>query len=319
MGKNKNATESQGIAFLFLLIPTIMLIIGYYIYPYDSDPDRLATKLLQIPIFLSLILLGIGFLIKKEGIGNKIKILGWMVFAFFWSTQPVSLYISEGGDVVNAAICIIGVYVLSYLAYHEWLSLKRNENIGCLNWIAGASCIAGLVYYVIERTALQGWMIEVTAHQSAWVLNAITGDGIAEGNGIFFNGHYVVTIIFACTAIQAMAIFIGMIGVIPKVDIKRRICGLLVTLIPIYILNHFRNALVVFLVGNKITDFNIAHNYLSKTGSLLTLIILLFIVIKIIPEIFDEIICLTDLYKRNGPLEKFAKKIIGRKKKNEPS
>ena len=314
MGKYKNASERREIAFLFLLIPTIMLIIGYFIYPYDPDPDRLSLKLLQIPIFLSLILLGIGFLIKKDGIGNKIKILGWMVFAFYWSTQPATLYISEGGDVFNATVCIFGVYVLSYLAYHEWLSLKRNENIGCLNWIAGASCIAGLVYYVIERTALHDWMIEVTANQSAWVLNAITGDGVAVGNSIFFNGHYVVTIIFACTAIQAMAIFIGMIGVIPKANIQRRFYGLLVTLIPIYILNHFRNAMVVFLVGNKITNFNIAHNYISKTGALITLIILLFIVIKIIPEIFDEIICLTDLYKRNGPLEKLAKKIIGRKK-----
>jgi archaeosortase A (PGF-CTERM-specific) len=319
MGKDINTSESQGVAFLFLLVPTIMLIIGYFIYPYDPDPDRLASKLLQIPIFLSLILLGIGFLIKKGRIGNKIKILGWMVFAFFWSTQPASLYISEGGDAVNAAICIIGVYILSYLAYHEWLSLKRNENIGCLNWIAGASCIAGLVYYVIERTVLQDWMIEVTANQSAWVLNLITGDGVAVGDFIFFNGQYVVTIIFACTAIQAMAIFIGMIGVIPKIDVKRRIFGLIITLIPIYILNHFRNAMVVFLVGNNITDFNMAHNYLSKTGSLLTLVVLLFIISKIIPEILDEIISLTDLYKRNGPLEKFTKKFIGRKKQNEPS
>lgn len=319
MGKNKNASESKGFAFLFLLIPTIMLIIGYFIYPYDPDPERFALKLLQIPIFLSLILLGIGFLIKRKGVGNKIKIVGWMVFAFYWSTQPATLYLSEGGDVFNAAVCIIGVYVLSYIAYHEWLSIKRNENIGCLNWIAGASCIAGIVYYVIERTALHDWMIELTADQSAWVLDAIIGNAVAEGEGILFNGEYVVTIIFACTAIQAMAIFIGMIGVIPKVDIKRRVYGLLVTLIPIYILNLFRNAMVVFLVGNNITDFNIAHNFLSKTGALITLIILLFIVIKIIPEILDEIICLTDLYKRNGPLEKFAKKIMGRKRQNEPS
>ena len=67
MGKDKKASESLGIAFLFLLIPTIMLIIGYFIYPYDPDPDRFASKLLQIPIFLSLILLGIGFLIKRMG------------------------------------------------------------------------------------------------------------------------------------------------------------------------------------------------------------------------------------------------------------
>jgi len=57
-----------------------------------------------------------------------------------------------------------------------------------------------------------------------------------------------------------------------------------------------------------------AHNVIAKTGSLIAMIILLFIVIKIIPEIFNEIICLTDLYKRNGPLEKSIKKIFGRKK-----
>ncbi len=57
-----------------------------------------------------------------------------------------------------------------------------------------------------------------------------------------------------------------------------------------------------------------AHNVIAKTGSLIAMIILLFIVIKIIPEIFNEIICLTDLYKRNGPLEKGIKNIFMRKK-----
>ena len=68
-------------------------------------------------------------------------------------------------------------------------------------------------------------------------------------------------------------------------------------------------------MGEKITSFYIAHNIIGKGGSLLALIILLFIVIKIVPELFDEIICLTDLPKRNGPLEKYFKKLIGEKKK----
>jgi archaeosortase A (PGF-CTERM-specific) len=312
MGINSEKTENKKIAFLFLLIPTIMLIAGYYIYPYP--PSDIAAKLIQIPIFLGLILLGIGFLTKKDKVSNKIKIMGWIVFAFFWSTQPAVLYLSEDGDIFNAAVCVIGVYVLFYLAYNEWLSLKRNEKIGCLNWIAGATCIAGIIYYVIERTAIAPWMIEETSKQSAWVLNAIIGNVEAQGVNIYLNGAYVVTIIFACTAIQAMVIFIGMIGALQKVDTKRRVYGFLVTLVPIYILNLLRNAMVVFLVGNNITDFNIAHNVISKSGALITLIILLLIIIKIIPEIFDEIICLTDLYKRNGPIEGFIKKFIRRKK-----
>ena len=304
--------KESNIAFLFLIIPTILLIFGYFIYPYMLT-DR-ASQIIQIPIFLGLILLGIGFLIKKGQISNKIKIMGWMIFAFFWSTQPMLLYIGEGGDIFNAVVCIIGVYVLSYFAYHEWLSLKRKENIECLNWIAGASFISGIIYYIIERTSLAPWMIKLTAQQSAWVLDLIVGNAEARGVNIYFNGSYVVTIIFACTAIQAMVIFIGMIGAIPKIDLKRRVFGLLVTLVPIYILNLFRNAMVVFLVGNNITDFNLAHNIISKTGALITLIVLLLIVIKIIPEIFNEIFCLTDLHKRNGPLEKSIKKIFRRKK-----
>jgi archaeosortase A (PGF-CTERM-specific) len=311
MSKKSVKNENMIIAFLFLLIPTLMLIAGYYIYPYP--PNEISETLIQIPIFLGLILLGIGFFIKKEVVSNLIKIVGWMIFAFFWSTQPTILYFSEGGDVFNAAVCIIGVYVLSYLAYHEWLSINRKETLSCLNWIAGASFVAGIIYYGIERTALAPWMIGETAKQSAWVGNTIIGNTEVIGTDIYLNGVYVVTIIFACTAIQAMVIFIGMIGVLPKVDVKRKIYGLLVTLIPIYVLNLFRNALVVFLVGNNITDFNLAHNIISKAGALLTLIILLFIVIKIIPEVFDEIIGLTDLYKRNGPLER-AGKIIWRKK-----
>lgn len=310
MGGVVNNSERKRTAFLFILIPTIMLIVGYFIYPYESSyKEGIASTLIQIPIFLGLILLGIGFLVKKIGASNKIKISGWMVFAFFWSTQPKILYFSESGDIFNAAVCIIGVYVLTYFAYHEWLSLKRDEKIDCLNWIAGATCIAGLIYFIIERTALADLLIEEVAKESTWVLDTIIGNASVEGHDIFLDGNYVVTIIFACTAIQAMVIFIGMICALPKIAIKRKLIGLLVTLVPISILNSFRNAMVAFLVGRDITDFNMAHNVISKTGALIILIILLLIIVKIIPEIFNEIMCLTDLYKRNGPLEQSIKKI----------
>ena len=308
---NKNTSNRDRIAFLFLIIPTITLILGYFIYPYP--PSDTAENLIMIPMFLAPILLGIGYFIKKEEISNKIKIIGWMIFVIYWSTQPAKLYISEGGDVFNAAVCIIGVYILSYLAYQEWLSLRRVEKIGCLNWIAGASAIAGIIYFGVERTVLAPWLVEETARESTFVINLLIGHAEVEGTNIFLDGKYAVTIIFACTAIQAMVIFIGMIGALPKVDVKRKIYGFLITLVPIYFLNLLRNAMVVFLVGREITDFNIAHNLLSKTGALVTLIVLLVIVIKIIPEIFDEIICLTELYKRNGPLEQSFKRIWRKK------
>ncbi|PNX51145.1 MAG: archaeosortase A [Thermoplasmata archaeon M8B2D] len=312
MEKNNQKKESIIIASLFILIPTIFLVTWYYFFPYELSSS--ISFFLQIPMFLGLIFLLVGFFIKKNPLGNILKILGWIIFAFYWAAQPSTLYFGEEGDIFNAAVCVIGVYVLFYIAYHEWLSIERNKNVSCLNWIAGASGIAGLIYFVIERTFIADLLIKEVAWESASVLNLIVGNSSANGDVIFLDGSYVVTIIFACTAIQSMVIFIGMIGALPKIDIKRKIIGLLITVIPIYVLNLFRNALVTFLVGRNITDFNMAHNVISKAGSLAALIILLVIVVKIIPEVLNEILCLVDLHKRNGPIEKSIKSVFGRKK-----
>ncbi len=281
---------------LFIIIPTIFLIVGYFVYPYPNILP-IADVLIQIPMFLGPIILAIGFMIKND-LGKKVKITGWTIFAFYWSTQPAVLYISEGGDLFNSGVCVIGVYILMYFAYNEWLSLLRKENISCLNWIAGASAISGLIYFGIERTVLAKWLIDVVALQSTIVLNTFIGNAEVQGPHIFLDGNYVVNIIFACTAVQAMVIFVGMIGALKNVDVKRRIIGIAITIIPVYILNLLRNALVVFLIGKEITDFNMAHNIIAKSGALITLIVLLFVLTKLIPEIVDELICLTNLPKR---------------------
>jgi exosortase/archaeosortase len=56
-----------------------------------------------------------------------------------------------------------------------------------------------------------------------------------------------------------------------------------------------------------------AHNVIGKTGSLLALIVLLFITFKILPEMYDEIIGILDLPKRKGPVELFIRRLLGRK------
>lgn len=298
---------------IFFLLPTMMLIAGYYIFPYP--PSKLAEDLIYLPLFIGLILLGIGFLWREKKFGSEIKIFGWIIFAFFWATSPSYLYYSEGGDVFNAVVCIIGVYVLVYMAYHEWLSIKRDEYISCLNWIAGGSFIAGIIYFVIDSNIfpeLKFFLIDtVSAHTTA-LLNILGVSAYRVGSHISYGG-IPIRIIFACTAIQASVLFIGMIGALNKINLKRRIIAIAITVIPIYLLNLLRNASVVFLVGGKITSFNIAHNVLSKAGSLITLIVLLFIVFKIIPELYDEITCLFDLAKRKGPVEKFFSNFWGKK------
>jgi len=295
---DKQGLSGNYSSILFFIFPTILILAGYIFAPdIISDKSNLYT-LLAIPLFLGLILLFVGFLIKKDFLSNKIKILGWFIFALYWAMQPKTLYFGEDGDFVNAFICIIGVYIFFYIAYHEWLSIKNKKQVSCLNWIAGAASISGIIYFGIELTPLAPWLIKVVADQSKDLLNIFTGNVTIDGVHIYYDGAYAVTIIFACTAVQSMVIFVGMILGLRNVDIKRKIYGLLVTIVPVYFLNLIRNASIVYLLGNEITDFSTAHNIIGKGGSLIALVVLLLIVIKFVPEIFDEITCLMDLPKR---------------------
>jgi archaeosortase A (PGF-CTERM-specific) len=229
--------------------------------------------------------------------------------------MPSALYFSEGGDVFNAAVCIIGVYVLIYIAYHEWLSLKRDNYVSCLNWIAGGTFLAGIIYFTIENGIIPGlkdWLIENVAAQTTDLLHLFGINAIRNQDLIMYN-NMPVTIIFACTAIQSMVLFVGMIGALSQVNVKRRALGLLVTVVPIYFLNLIRNAGVVYMVGSGMVSFEIAHNVIGKTGSLLALIVLLFITFKIVPELYDEIVGIIDLSKRKGPVELLFGRLLGKK------
>ncbi len=297
----------------YFLIPTVMLIVGYLLFPYP--PSSFARQLSLIPLFLGLVFLGGGFLYWKKNTASWLKILGWGLFSLFWATMPSFLYFSEGGDVFNAAVCVIGVYVLLYIAYHEWLSISRNEPVSCLNWIAGGTFLAGIIYFTIENGIIPGlsdWLIENVAAQTSDVLH-LFGVNVSRTADLIIYNNIPITIIFACTAIQSMVLFVGMIGALPRVRLKRKALGLLITVVPIYFLNLIRNAAVVYMVGSGMTSFEMAHNVIGKTGSLLALIVLLFITFKIVPELYDEIIGIIDLPKRKGPVEIFFSRLMRKK------
>ena len=315
MGQKETASNDNIVFFIFLLVPTIMLIVGYFLFPCSSSPAE--HPLVYIPLFLGLVFLGFGFLLKDKKLGSKLKISGWMLFSFFWALLPCFLYASEDGDVFNAVVCIIGVYILIYMAYHEWLSIKTDEYLSCLNWIAGGTFLAGIIYFTIDSgifPELKNGLIEVVAFHSNALLNILGTEAYRHGSVIVYN-ELPITIIFACTAIQSMVLFVWMIGALQGISMKRRLTALAATVIPIYFLNLIRNAGVVYMVGADITSFEMAHNVIAKAGSLIALIVLLFLTFKIVPELYDEILCIFDLPKRKGPVENFFTKFLEKTKK----
>lgn len=308
-----SGNNNAAVVVSFFLIPTVMLIAGFFLFPYPVS--SVARQISFIPLFLGLLFLGFGFFYRGKNSASWCKIIGWGLFAFFWATMPNLLYFSEGGDVFNAAVCIIGVYVLFYMAYHEWLSIQRDQHVSSLNWIAGGTFLAGVIYFTIENgiiPGLQEWLIENVAAQTADVL-ALFGVSTTREQALIIFNNTPIMIIFACTAIQSMVLFIGMIGALPRVSLKRKALGLLVTVVPIYLLNLIRNASVVYMVGSGMVSFELAHNVIGKAGSLLALIVLLFITFKLLPELYDEIIGIIDLPKRKGPVEMLLARFLGKK------
>lgn len=294
------------VVILYLLIPTVLILLGLFLFPYP--PSDIERQLVNIPLFGGLFLLTIGYILRKKVIAHKIKMIGWLLFSFFWATKINELYFGEEGDFVNAALVIAGIFLLIYLAYQEWLSETSMKDVSCLDWIAGVAAISGLLYFIIDLTPLANWLIELVAEQSAGVLNLFIGDVTSEADIIFYKGTYVTNIIFSCTAIQSIVIFVGGILPLGTVTWRRRMTGLFITVAPIYFLNLIRNALIIYLIKDDPDFFFMAHNVIGKGLSLIALIILLLIVSKLIPELFDELLCLTDLPKRKGPLETFFTK-----------
>lgn len=308
---------------LFFFITTLELITGHLIW----DSYKYTTGFWIAGIILAfggLLILGMGYHQNGKK-SHLITMFGWMLFAAYWATQPAQLYWSEGGDVVNALFCIVGVYILMYLAYHELGLYYTDSENPYLRWMAGATFIIGWIYFVIEKVpSIASALIYTVAQQSVWILNAFGLPASVQPGQDMWNSSFgtnvlypnfdgAITIILACTGVQSMAIFAGaFIPLQPDRNTERiteplrnrKLKAFLVTVPVIYLLNLFRNALVIWLVCDKDVDFSFAHNFIGKGGSLIALIILAFIVFELLPELYDVIYGLFSLPRQNGPIER---------------
>jgi archaeosortase A (PGF-CTERM-specific) len=287
-----------------------LLLLGHLLFL--NTAEETFDALVSIPLFAGLLLLGAGFFMRRR-VCHLVVAAGWLVFGGFWATQPGYLYVKEAGDIVNASLCVAGVFLLFYLGYHAWLSYRRDEEVHALSFITGATFVSGFFYFLIDRLEeLSGVLIKVVADQTVWVMQRFGYDVVAGsiqyGDSVsvpvFFNGWPSVDIILACTGLQSIMIFVGVVVALRDVDRERRLKAFLATVPVIYGLNIVRNVGVIFGVEVLGASFYMMHNIVGKAGSLVALIILAYIAFEILPELYDNIMDLFDLPKREGPVER---------------
>jgi archaeosortase A (PGF-CTERM-specific) len=79
---------------------------------------------------------------------------------------------------------------------------------------------------------------------------------------------------------------------------RRKWKAFLVTIPVIYLLNLVRNVGVTYGVFELGMSFEVVHNYIAKTGSLIAMVVLAIIVFRMLPEVHNYILNLFALPKR---------------------
>jgi archaeosortase A (PGF-CTERM-specific) len=233
-------------------------------------------------------------LLSKK-IGHIVAAFGWVVFGLSWGLKTPEFYLVEH-NIMYTVACALAIPATLYLA----LLMIRDERES-LMVLTKSAAISGIFYFPFAFFPwLGGWLIQVTTDITLVAVNALGQHAVAKGDVITLNGEKV-QIILACTAIQSMALFIGVVGCI-KAPWERKLKAFLASVPVIYVLNIIRNTFVISAYGGQwfqiapqtivewtgetadYASFFWAHNVLAETGSLIALVAISYAVITFLPE-----------------------------------
>jgi len=224
---------------------------------------------------------------------------GWFFFAIHWALQPIH-YI-EIGDYVNIVLVLavsIFCLIIAYAMLRNYMHYADAEST--LLTITTAAALGGLFYYPFaEIEILNTFLISAVTKQVVHVLHLLDVPAQLVGwNRIELN-EYTVQIILACTAIESIAIFIGLIFCV-RASAKRTMIAFIASVPVIYMLNLIRNVFVVAAYGYQWfgeESFQIAHHVIAKIGSGIALFVIAYVVMQALPELLDAIDRLTRLLR----------------------
>jgi archaeosortase A (PGF-CTERM-specific) len=241
--------------------------------------DWLVPYLLWISLFLLLA----SALTRK----SLIAVPGWAIFGFFWLGQPGHYLALE--DYFNAALALAAALLSLYMA---WMVLCKGFSSQACFWASYAAAICGIVYFPFAeveplRTALIGFTTLITAETLQFFSVPVV---MQSWNTLALDGRSV-EIILACTAIESIALFAGVILSV-QAPFGRRLAALAFSTIAIYGLNIVRNGFVLMAYGWDWfggDSFNIAHNVVAKAGSIIALLAISYFVFLLLPELLSVI------------------------------
>ena len=220
---------------------------------------------------------------------------GWIFLAIYWSGQ-LGGYI-ELKDYVNIILVIAAAFTSLFIA-HITFQAKDNNDKGDYEVfisLSRAASISGLIYFLFaEVELLNRWIISTVTGQGIWLVGKfdfpVTN---VAWNQLAVNG-LVVEIILACTAIESIALFSGIISSATGATLGRKVQAFMISVPVVYVLNIIRvsftaSAYGLSWFGTPDESFHISEHFITKAGSLLALMLISYYVLKLLPEVADMI------------------------------
>ncbi len=265
----------------------------------------------------SILWLAVGLMVTSSIIPRTSKIrkmiggLGWGVFSIHWGYQPfhyleIQDYVNVLLTIIVALFCLFVAYVMlreyregpiyirnhKEVVYSKFSDNGENNSLDTTSMLTTATSLGTLVYFPFANfSSLNTWIVGGVTSQVLWGLRYFEIPAYMNAwNMITFNG-YTVEIILACTAIESIALFVGLIAAV-KAPLSRLTMAFIVSVPVIYILNIIRDIFVVIAYGNQwfgADSFAIAHNYIAKAGSGIALFVISYAVLRILPELLEMI------------------------------
>ncbi|MEM3164169.1 MAG: archaeosortase A [Halobacteria archaeon] len=249
-------------------------------------------------LWLALALLVAASLVRSPEARRALSAAGWGVFAPFWGSMALFFHGYTGGvearvDAVDGTLSLVMVFFCLFV-----MAKILRGGSPALWKLTRATAFVGLVYFPFTEIApLRAALIGFTDQLTVGALGLF---GVPASFSppylwvhttnptILPDGIPIVEIILACTAVESIALFGGVILAVGE-NRRRQFLAAAATLPAIYLLNLIRNMFVTAAYayswyGTAEESFETAHAAMAKVGSTLALIALAYILFRILPE-----------------------------------
>ena len=246
-----------------------------------------------------------GEVLFSEGLFGKVAgALGWVSFAFYCCSE-VSYYLNEGEyfDASLALVFLAFSLLLAALIVKPKTVVSEKGDDDLFFTITKIALIAAVFYFPFsEISNLERLLIYLTTNITATLLNlfnvgvyTVYPSSIYTTNPAFHAVYKYkpIEIILACTAIQSMVLFTGLVfGV--EASLKNKFKAFFVSVPTIYLLNIVRNVFVAAAYfeqwfGSPLQSFYVAHDMIARIFVMISLIVIAYAVFVILPEALDVI------------------------------